>query len=83
MRPAIVAHLSHLVKQDDYAQYSHDEAFIREVLQKNGVHDTVYVTANTYDGGYEVRAGTVDVFVEYETIDDGDETTIMQRYAKR
>ncbi len=60
-----------------------DETFIRESLQKNGVRETVYVAANTYDGGYEVRAGTVDFFVDYETIDDGDEKTIIERYAKR
>lgn len=46
-----------------------DEAWIRDVLKRNGVEDTVYVTANHYDGGYEIRVGTTDVFIEYEVID--------------
>lgn len=59
-----------------------DEAFIRQTLKDAGFTDTVYVTENTYDGGYEVRLGALDFFVDYETIDDGDTAPILN-YAKR
>lgn len=49
---------------------SKDEAWLREVLQQSGIKDTVYIRQNHYDGGYEVRVGVTDVFVEYEAIDD-------------
>ncbi len=48
---------------------SKDEAWLREVLQQSGIIDTVYITQNHYDGGYEIRVGVTDVFVEYEVID--------------
>ena len=51
-----------------------DEQYIRETLKKLGSDELVYVTPNTYDGGYEVRMGTLDFFVDYETIDAKDET---------
>lgn len=82
-RPIIIAYLSQNVKLLRMRDAALDEQFIREVLRKNGVIDVIYVTPNTYDGGYEVRAGTLDFFVEYGTIDDRDETTIVQHYEKR
>jgi len=57
-----------------------DEAFLREVLKDGGVTDTVYISENTYDGGYEVRCGTFDFFVDYEAIDDGDRAAIVARF---
>ena len=55
-----------------------DEAFIRQHIAKTS-GDVVYITPNHYDGGYEVRVGSLDFFVDYETIDAAD-TTIMDHY---
>lgn len=55
-----------------------DEAWIRDHARMRAA-DTVYVTANRYDGGYEVRVGNVDFFVDYESI-DADDDAIFQKY---
>lgn len=57
-----------------------DEAFLRAVIKDGGLTDTVYINENTYDGGYEVRCGTLDFFVDYEAIDDGDGAAILERF---
>lgn len=44
-----------------------DEAWIRAQLGSRP--DAIYITPNHYDGGYEVRIGSLDFFVDYETID--------------
>lgn len=62
--------------------FQKDETFLRQTLKDGGFVDTVYITENAYDGGYEVRLGSLDFFVDYETIDDGDVATVLQ-YAKR
>lgn len=49
-----------------------DEAWIREVIQRAGFDDVVYISQNYYDGGYEVRVGAMDVFVDYGAIDAQD-----------
>lgn len=46
-----------------------DEQFIREALKQAGVNELVYITPNHYDGGYEVKVDTREVFVDYEMID--------------
>lgn len=46
-----------------------DEQFIRDTLKNAGVRELVYITPNHYDGGYEVKVDTREVFVDYETID--------------
>jgi hypothetical protein len=56
----------------------HDEAWLREALQQAGVHEIVYVTPNYYDGGYELRVGTQEMFVEYGVI-DAQETAWIER----
>lgn len=56
----------------------HDEQWIREQARQR-VEDTVYITPNHYDGGYEVRVGVVDFFVDYESI-DGQDTAIFHKY---
>ncbi len=48
-----------------------DEAFIRQHVAKVS-GETVYITPNHYDGGYEVRVGSLDFFVDYESIDASD-----------
>lgn len=50
----------------------HDEAWIRDTVKQAGIDEVVYIIANQYDGGYEVRVGVADVFVDYETIDGRD-----------
>lgn len=49
-----------------------DEQWIRDTVKQAGVDELVYVTPNHYDGGYEVRVGVLEVFVEYGAIDAGD-----------
>ncbi len=46
-----------------------DEAWIRDTVKQAGLDEVVYVTPNHYDGGYEVRIGVTDVFVDYGAID--------------
>lgn len=46
-----------------------DESWLREVLRQLQLDEPIYISANHYDGGYEVRVGSVDVFVDYESID--------------
>ncbi|HCC83570.1 TPA: hypothetical protein DEP96_01855 [Candidatus Uhrbacteria bacterium] len=56
-----------------------DEAFIRQHIAKVSSQNTteaVYITPNHYDGGYEVRVGSLDFFVDYESIDAAD-TSLM------
>lgn len=55
------------------------EAFLRKALQVLRVQDTVYITENTYDGGYEVRVGSCDFFVDYETADEEDSEYIKKQ----
>lgn len=55
-----------------------DEQWIKEQTRQRS-EDAVYITPNHYDGGYEVRAGSVDFFVDYESIDAGD-TAIFAKY---
>ncbi len=57
--------------------HERDEEYLRKILKSAGVKETVYITENTYDGGYEIRCGTLDFFVDYETIDEDDVATIM------
>ena len=59
-----------------------DEQFMRKALQEAGIQELVYISPNTYDGGYELRVGVTDLFVDYATIDDAD-TTWVQRYGKK
>lgn len=56
-----------------------DEKFLRDAVKQSGVDDVVYVSENTYDGGYEVRVGTLDFFVDYETIDDKDAACVCKK----
>jgi hypothetical protein len=55
------------------------EAFLRQALQALGVEDAVYITENSYDGGYEIRVGSCDFFVDYETADEKDAEYIKKR----
>ena len=56
-------------------QQTTDESFIRQHVAKT-TGETVYITPNHYDGGYEVRVGSLDFFVDYDSIDAGD-TSLM------
>lgn len=57
-----------------------DEQWIRAKIGEVGQMDNViYISPNHYDGGYEVRVGTVDFFVDYESI-DGNDTAIIAKY---
>lgn len=58
-----------------------DEQWIRSKIPKT-VTEMVYMTPNHYDAGYEVRVGTVDFFVDYESIDANDDA-IIQKYLSR
>lgn len=58
-----------------------DERWIRSKIPKT-VTETVYIAPNHYDAGYEVRMGTVDFFVDYESIDANDDA-IIQKYLSR
>ena len=49
-----------------------DEGWIRDTVKQAGFDEVVYITPNHYDGGYEVRIGTQDVFVEYGAVDAQD-----------
>lgn len=55
----------------------HDEDWIRGKVGE--VEDSVYISPNHYDGGYEVRVGSVGFFVDYESI-DGDDDMIIRKY---
>lgn len=55
-----------------------DEQWIRTQAKARS-EDGVYITPNHYDGGYEVRVGTVDFFVDYESIDAND-VSIFAKY---
>ena len=50
-----------------------DEQWIRDTVKQTGIDEVVYITPNHYDGGYEVRVGVTDVFIEYGAIDEEDE----------
>lgn len=54
-----------------------DEAWIRTKVGDRA--DAVYTTPNHYDGGYEVRIGGVDFFVDYESI-DADDARVIHKY---
>ncbi|MFA5946263.1 MAG: hypothetical protein WC802_05155 [Patescibacteria group bacterium] len=64
----------------EHAQ-AHEE-FIRQTVKGMGIKEVVYVTENTYDGGYEVRVGTFDFFVDYETLDEEDTEYIREQLKK-
>lgn len=55
------------------------EAFLRQTLQALGVEDAVYITENSYDGGYEIRVGSCDFFVDYETVAEEDAAYIKKQ----
>lgn len=52
-----------------------DAQWIRERIGSK-IPEVVYVTHNHYDGGYEVRVGSIDFFVDYESIDANDASHI-------
>jgi hypothetical protein len=60
-----------------------DELWLREVAKMIDLGEVVYVTPAYYDGGYELRVGTVTVFVEYEVIDEGGQAEVIRRYKKK
>ena len=49
-----------------------DKHRIRAAIQAAGINEIVYISPNHYDGGYEVRVGTRDIFVEYPVLDAGE-----------
>lgn len=49
-----------------------DEQWLRAVLAQLRRDEVVYIVPNYYDGGYEVRVGTADCFVDYDAIDSQD-----------
>lgn len=49
-----------------------DEQWIRDTVKGAGVDELVYITPNHYDGGYEVKVGTQEMFVDYGAIDAND-----------
>jgi hypothetical protein len=56
-----------------------DEQFIRQHITKTTGQNTteaIYITPNHYDGGYEVRVGSLDFFVDYDSIDASDTSLI-------
>lgn len=57
--------------------HANDEQWIKAKI--GSVEDSVYITPNHYDGGYEIRVGTVDFFVDYESI-DADDDAIIRKY---
>jgi len=55
------------------------ELFLRKAILAFGVEDAVYITENTYDGGYEIRVGSCDFFVDYETVEEEDTEYIKKQ----
>jgi hypothetical protein len=55
------------------------EEFLRKAVKDMGITDLVYITENAYDGGYEVRVGTTDFFVDYEAAEEQDQAYIKER----
>ena len=55
-----------------------DEQFIRDSLKAAGIEELVYITPNTYDGGYEVKIDTKEVFVDYDAIDSRETAWIYE-----
>lgn len=64
-----------------HANHEKHEAFIRGVVKDLHIDEVVYVEENSYDGGYEVRVGTLDFFVDYETLEEGDKETLLKYLA--
>ena len=58
-----------------------DEQWIRDTVKAAGVDELIYITPNHYDGGYEVKIGTREVFVDYGAIDAKDTVWIKSRHA--
>lgn len=56
-----------------------DERWIRDAVKQTGIDETVYITPNQYDGGYEVRIGVNDVFVDYGAIDADDKDSLCKK----
>ncbi len=54
-----------------------DEQWIREHIGDK-VTETIYLMPNHYDAGYEVRIGSLDFFVDYDSIDANDDTIIKK-----
>jgi|GEM_PF-1626080 len=59
-----------------------DEQWIRDTVKQAGVDEVVYIAPNHYDGGYEVRLGVMDVFVDYGAI-DARETAWLNKMSAR
>ncbi len=55
------------------------ETFLREAILELGVEDAVYIKENAYDGGYEIRVGSCDFFVDYETVEEEDKEYIKKQ----
>ncbi len=55
-----------------------DEQWLHDTVKQAGLHEIVYVSPNHYDGGYEIRVGVNDVFVDYAAIDGGDQTWVSK-----
>jgi hypothetical protein len=55
------------------------ERFLRDTIKALGIKEVVYMEDNAYDGGYEVRVGTHDFFVDYEILDEEDAEYIKER----
>lgn len=58
-----------------------DQQWIRTAIGL-ATKESVYITPNHYDGGYEVRVGSLDFFVDYESIDAND-TVHIQTFLSR
>jgi hypothetical protein len=55
-----------------------DEQWIRDTVKTAGIDEIVYISPNHYDGGYEVRVGVADIFVDYGAIDATDDSWISK-----
>ncbi len=56
-----------------------DETFIRNSLKSGNIDALVYITSNPYDGGYEVKIDSREVFVDYDLIDRQDTTWVYEK----
>ena len=62
-----------------HANAERHEAFLRSAVKDLGIDEVVYVTENAYDGGYEVRVGTHDFFIDYDALEEKDTEFIRER----
>ena len=58
-----------------------DEQLIRDTVKRAGVDELVYISSNHYDGGYEVKVGTREMFVDYGALDSHDQTWLSSLQA--